>query len=727
MNPIDIFVGALAVLGATSVLALLAADRRTLVGVINFVGTACAAAAMLWLAAKALAAGPIEFTLGGVRVLGLTAELAFRMDGLSALFLIIIAVLFTAAALYGIGYLAHYKRESLRRYYFPFPLFMAGMLAVVTTSDWFWFLVFWEFMTLVSYFLVIFEYREKQNLAAGFIYFFMTQSTSAGLMLVVIFLSNRTGSFAFASLPDLFRSLAQSNPWALHALLALFFIAFATKAGMYPLGIWLPEAHPAAPASISALLSGVMIKIGVYGLLRVFVWTLPVSAISSAWGTVIASLGVVSMLIGTLRALGENDSKRLLAQSSIGQMGYILLGLGLGMAFLPHSPLFGAVALAGCLYHVINHACFKSLLFFNSGSILYRTGTRDLNQLGGLVKVMPLAAACAVVGALAIAGAPPLNGFASKWLLYQSAILGETGTPLFVLYGVVAIFVGTLTLACFVKYLGSAYLGTLAEGVKTQESEERITAGFPSALSPGERGEGEGSLQSPSWFPGAASSIGEHPSIPKSMQTVEVFLASACVLLGLFPLAVVGVLMRVLEPALAAARSAAAATGQAQGPPLQAIFSALPWGGVAVSSNGVHASAAAPLLILAALSACLGVAYFIYRSVSVASRPAAIWNCGELVADEAVRYRAASFFKPFMELVQPLCRPVRWPQLTPPDRLTRALDLDRWIYFPIASAFVRLSRMFSRLHSGRPQLYLLWQVLGLAVSLGLVFWLKSGR
>lgn len=419
MNPIDIFVGALAVLGATSVLAVLAADRRELVGVINFVGTACAAAAMLWLAAKALTAGPIEFALGGVRVLGLSAQLAFRIDGLSALFLIIIAVLFTAAALYGIGYLAHYRRESLRRYYFPFPLFMAGMLAVVSTSDWFWFLVFWEFMTLVSYFLVIFEYRKKQNLSAGFIYFFMTQSTSAGLMLVVIFLSNRTGSFAFASLPDLFRSLAQSNPWALHALLALFFIAFATKAGMYPLGIWLPEAHPAAPASISALLSGVMIKIGVYGLLRVFVWALPVSGISSAWGTVIASLGVVSMLIGTLRALGENDSKRLLAQSSIGQMGYILLGLGLGMAFLPHSPLFGAVALVGCLYHVINHACFKSLLFFNSGSILYRTGTRDLNQLGGLVKVMPLAAACAVVGALAIAGAPrstalPASGCSTK-------------------------------------------------------------------------------------------------------------------------------------------------------------------------------------------------------------------------------------------------------------------------------------------------------------------------
>ena len=568
MTPMEIFVAAMAVLGSTAVLALLTAERRTLAGVINLLGTASVSAGMLWLAGKALLAGPLEFVLGSVRILGLTAQLAFRIDGLSALFLVLISVLSIASALYGIGYLACYPRQDLRRYYFPFPLFMAGMLAVVTTSDWFWFLVFWEFMTLVSYFLVIFESQEKQNLSAGFIYFLMTQATSAGLMVVVIFLSSRTGSFAFAALPDLFRALAQSSPGALHALLFLFFTAFATKAGMYPLGIWLPEAHPAAPASVSALLSGVMIKIGVYGMLRVFVWALPVSRASSVWGLVIATLGVISMLIGTLRALGENDSKRLLAQSSIGQMGYILLGLGLGLAFLPHNPVFGVVALVGCLYHVVNHACFKSLLFFNSGSILFRTGTRDLNQLGGLVKVMPLAAACAIVGSLSIAGAPPFNGFVSKWLLYQSAILGETATPLYVLYGVVAIFVGTLTLACFVKYLGSAYLGILPERLCHSERSEESRSETRGLATTHNQGGILRSARNDNLHSGAAC--------PQSMQVVETFLAAACLLLGLFPLAVVGILLRVLAPALSAANAALG----------QRAVGALPWGGLLSRQTG---------------------------------------------------------------------------------------------------------------------------------------------
>lgn len=216
------------------------------------------------------------------------------------------------------------------------------------------------------------------------------------------------------------------------------------------------------------------------------------------------------------------------------------------------------------------------------------------------------------------------------------------------------------------------------------------------------------------------------------MQVVEVFLAGACIVLGLFPLAVVGVLMSVLEPALSAVHGVGGINlvlggGHPIGAPLQDVFGALPWGGLAVRANGVQVSAAAPLLILLALAAGLAVAYLIYRSVSVASRPAAIWNCGELVPDEAVRYRASSFFRPFMELISPVYRQVHWPRLAPPAKLTQALDLDRWLYFPIASFFVRLSRMVSRLHTGVPQLYLLWQALGLVLSLGLVFWLNAGR
>jgi len=671
MTAMDLFAGAMFVLVATSVLTLLTADRRNVAGGINFAGTACASLAMIWIAARALMDGPLEFGYGGIQVLGLAANLNFRIDGLSALFVILISILVTLSALYSIGYLGHYKQESLRRYFFPFPFFAAGMLAAVTSSDWFWFLVFWEVMTLASYFLVIFESDNKSNLSAGFIYFFMTHLTSAGLMVAVMLLSNRSGSFAFDALPPLMASLYQSNPLSLHLLLLVFFIAFGTKAGMYPLGIWLPAAHPAAPASVSALLSGIMIKLGIYGLLRVFIWMLPVASVAALWGGVIALFGILSMSIGTLRALGEHDCKRLLAQSSIGQIGYILLGLGLCLAFMPHNPVFGVVALIGCLYHIVNHACFKSLLFFNTGSLLFRTGTRDLDHMGGMIRLMPMAAGCAIVGALAIAGIPPLNGFVSKWLLYQSAIFGKPAS-VYIIYAVIAIFMSTVTLAYFVKYLGAAYLGTLPERFN-----------------------------------------GSPKGSPKSMEIVQLLLAAGCFLLGLFPAGVILVLHRILPPALHAAHP-----GFKEG-----TFYVLPWQGVSLGTNGVVVTALSPILILLALAACGVIAYAIYRSVRVESRPASIWNCGEVVADEDVRYRASSFYKPFRDLIQPVYRKFGLPAIPPPQPLVRGLDFDRWLYFPIGSAFVRIGKTFSKMHNGVPQLYLLWQVVGLVLSIMLVFWL----
>jgi NADH:ubiquinone oxidoreductase subunit 5 (subunit L)/multisubunit Na+/H+ antiporter MnhA subunit len=334
--------------------------------------------------------------------------------------------------------------------------------------------------------------------------------------------------------------------------------------------------------------------------------------------------------------------------------------------------VFSAVAMVGCLYHLLNHACFKSLLFFNSGSILLRTGTRDLDRLGGLIKIMPLTAACAIVGALSIAGTPPFNGFISKWLLYQSAIFGDTGAPLYVLYGVVAIFVGSVTLASFIKYLGSAYLGTL-----------------PERYARAERG------------------------CPKSMEIVELLLAGACFLLGVFPGLVMAVLLKALPPPLL-------------GGPTAAIFTTLPWGGASVSLHGVRVAAAGPLILLTALVVCTAIAYGIYRSVSVASRPAELWNCGELVPDEEVRYRASSFYKPFKDLIGFLYRQNRFPRLSPPRKLLEGLDLDRWVYFPLASLFLRISRGLSRLHNGVPQFYLLWQMVGLVLSIGLIVWIVGG-
>jgi hydrogenase-4 component B len=672
MASTHIFLFAMSVLGLTSVLSLLCGSQRVLTGAINFVGVLLASLGMLTLAFRALVYAPVQFSFGSVYVLGLNSQLIFSIDVLSAIFIAIIALLGTASSLYSIRYIAHYKHEDPRRYYFPFPLFIAGMFAVVSSSDWFWFLAFWEVMTLASYFLVMFENVDESNLKAGFIYFFMTQMTSMGLLLGVVLLGHWAGSTSFVAMSGLLLLLA-SKPVALTILLLLFFVAFATKAGMYPLGIWLPLAHPAAPASISALLSGVMIKLGVYGLLRVFVWQLPVGPAMKHWGILIATFGVISMLMGTLRALGEHDCKRLLAQHSIGQMGYVLLGLGLGMALMHSNPLFAMVAFAGCLYHITNHACFKSLLFFKSGAILHRTGTRDLDSLGGLAKLMPVSAACGIVGALSIAGTPPFNGFVSKWLLYQAAILGDSHMPLYVLYGVVALFISTVTLASFVKYLGTSFLGTLPERFADQPK-------------------------------------GGEPS----MEIVEILLAIICFLLGVLPGPVMNVLQKALHPVFEAAGNGSVA------------FTAIPGAGVSVSYLGLTSAAVVPVVILLGFAVCIGIVYAIHNSVSVASRPAAIWNCGEVIVDERVRYRASSFYQPFKKMIAPVYQQATLPSLHVPKVVIGALDLDRWIYFPLSRLFSRLSKVGSNLHNGAPQLYLLWQVVGCAASIALVVWLMGG-
>jgi NADH:ubiquinone oxidoreductase subunit 5 (subunit L)/multisubunit Na+/H+ antiporter MnhA subunit len=356
-------------------------------------------------------------------------------------------------------------------------------------------------------------------------------------------------------------------------------------------------------------------------------------------------------------------------------MGYVFLALGLGMALMQSNPLYAIVALCGCLYHVVNHACFKSLLFFNSGAILYRTGTRNLDTLGGLVKMMPVSAACAVVGALSVAGTPPFNGFASKWLIYQSAIFGDLRTPLFLLYAVIAIFMGTVTLAYFVKYLGTAYLGTLPERFVKQPN-----------------------------------------GCPGSMESVEISMAVLCIFFGLVPGAVMVVLLNALNPVVEAAKVTSS----------MGALVALPWAGISLQVAGNTATAVTPVILLGGLALCVGIVYLIHNSVSVASRKAEIWNCGEVVADEQVRYRSSSFYQPFKAMYSLVYRKAEPLQIAVPRVVIRALDFDHWIYEPVSALFSSISAACSRMHNGAPQRYLLWQALGCAGSIGLVFWLMGG-
>ena len=355
-----------------------------------------ASAGVSYTAIAVLLHGPIESgPLFVVPTIG--AALTLHVDALSAVFLLVIAFLSVWAMLYSIEYMLPYRNEDLRRYYPFFLLFVLGMLGVVVSWDMFFFFMFWEFMTLASYVLVVFEKDSPVNLRAGLKYFLMTHVATV-LMFVAAIVLWRVGggSFGFGAMRSSLQAL-EGRPIQ-HLVLALFFLGFATKAGLFPMGDWLPDAHPAAPSGVSAMLSGVMIKMGVYGLVRIFVGMLPISHASLVWGGIIASAGALSLFVGTLTALVQTDAKRLLAFHSIGQMGYICLGVGMGIAFLPISAPVAAVALMAGLYHMINHACFKGLLFLNAGSIVYRGGTRDLNRLGGLGRFMPVTAATALVG-----------------------------------------------------------------------------------------------------------------------------------------------------------------------------------------------------------------------------------------------------------------------------------------------------------------------------------------
>lgn len=342
------------------------------------------------------------------------------IDSLSAFFTLIIAGLAIPVSIYSVGYLkAEYLDKPVGVLGALYNLFLLSMILVVSAGDGFLFLLFWECMTILSFACVVFDTKSLESQKAGFIYLLMTHVGSAFLILLFIILSLYSGSFSFES----FHHLGEKIPEGLRFVLFLFaLIGFGTKAGIVPLHIWLPEAHPAAPSHISALMSGVMVKTAVYGFLRcTFDFLAPVPF---WWGMLVVGIAMATAFLGIIYASVEDDLKRLLAYSSIENMGIILLPIGLSMVFysLGENALSSLALIAG-LFHTLNHAVFKGLMFLGAGSILSVTHTRNLDRLGGLIKSMPRTALFFLIGALAISALPPLNGFLSEWLIFQSMLL----------------------------------------------------------------------------------------------------------------------------------------------------------------------------------------------------------------------------------------------------------------------------------------------------------------
>jgi len=659
------------------VLTALSARSRQLCGAIGVLTVAVITGILFFVAYRVFTIGPQSLPEPIFAIPSLGASLSISVDPLGAVFFILIGLISFLGTLYSYRYMEIYPRQSLARFYHCLILFIAGMIGVVSVTDMFFFFAFWEFMTLSSYFLVIYETEDPVSLRAGFKYFIMTHIGTVAMFIGAILLQTQVDSFAFSRLREAMAGMIDAHPVRLSFILGLFLLGFGTKAGMYPVGTWLPDAHPAAPSGISAILSGVMIKMGVYGFLRLFFFLLPFSSLSVAYGFIIAAFGALSLFMGTLSALMQHDSKRLLAFHSIGQIGYILLSIGTGLAFLRTDPVLSAVATMAGIYHVVNHAAFKGLLFLNAGSILYKTGTRDLNQLGGLYSVMPATAWVTLIASLSIAGMPPFNGFASKWLIYQSTILAGIRSPVFIFFGLLAIFISSVTLASFVKFFSSSFGGTMGRRL-----EARLRPGF---------------------------------EVPLSMRFCQNVLALLCLLLGVFPWVPLHFILISL-------------TGSEYGAALPQSVGVL--GGSLLGLNlvmdGVERSGVwLPIVGVVVLGICLFLAFAISRSGRAGSRTVPVWNCGEVYEPDEVRYRAGSFYLPFVSRIEPIVS-LGLPSihLKRPERIYRGLDFDQLIYYPFVDWFIRLSQNFRRTHLGIPQAYMLFQVLGIVLVGVAVLWLS---
>ena len=380
----------------------------------------------------------------------------FRLDALAAFFLIVVNLGGATASLFGLGYGSH--EEAPGRVLPFFPAFLAGMNLVVVAADAFTFLFAWEFMSLSSWALVMAHHRRPGNAAAGYLYLVMASLGTLALILALGLLAGPDGGYAF-------EAMRSDPPTATIAavVLVLALVGAGSKAGLVPLHVWLPLAHPAAPSHVSALMSGVMTKVAVYGFVRI-VFDLA-GPPEWWWGALVPLIGGITAVLGVLYALMEHDLKRLLAYHTVENIGIIFIGLGLALAFGANDmPGAAALALTAALLHVFNHSVFKSLLFFGAGAVLVSTGERDMERLGGLIHRMPLTAFAFLVGSAAISALPPFNGFVSEWLTFQ-AILLSPALPQWLLkflvpaIGALLALSAALAAACFVKAFGITFLG----------------------------------------------------------------------------------------------------------------------------------------------------------------------------------------------------------------------------------------------------------------------------
>src|SRR5882757_481384 len=590
-----------------------------------------------------------------------------RLDSLSAYFQVVIGVTSCGTSIFSAGYVRKGEGTAPGLQCLQYHLFLASMALVVLADDAYAFMVAWETMALTSFFLVIANHRAAAIRRAGYLYLLLAHVGAIAILLCFGVLQANTGDFTFANL----RHQSLSPFWASTAFV-LAVIGFGAKAGIVPLHVWLPEAHPAAPSPVSALMSGIMLKTAVYALLRITFDLLRVPV--WWWGVVVLGLGLATALYGVVFTTVQTDMKRLLAFSSIENLGLIFVSLGLALLFRSYGmQALAALALTAALFHVAAHALFKSLLFLATGTVLHATGERNLGKLGGLIRYMPWVAWLTLVGALTASGLPPLAGFVSEWLLLQT-FLFTTNLPtsflnmLVPLVAAAVALVAALSGYAMVKFFGVIFLG--------QPREDKL----------------------------------RHAHDGSTFERIGLaWLATGCIALGLFPVQVITAIDRVTRLLV---EFGLAETVRANG-----------W--LLLAPTSVQRASYSPIIFLLVVAASIAFTALAVRILYHGRlRRAPAWDCGFPDQNARMQDTAEGFGQPIRQIFEPFFR-MRRDLPSPFDArpLYRVVVEDpvwHWVYRPVEILVDRIARLAGRVQQGRISIYLLYSFLTLVVMLMLV-------
>jgi formate hydrogenlyase subunit 3/multisubunit Na+/H+ antiporter MnhD subunit len=595
-----------------------------------------------------------------------TLPFHLRLDSLSAFFLMVIGATAAGVSAFAAGYFRRGEGTPPGLLCLEYHLFLASMVGVVLADDAYMFMVMWETMALSSFFLVTANHRIPEIRRAGYLYLLVAHVGAIGILMCFGVLQANTGDYSFANM----RAQSLSPFWASIGF-ALAVFGFGAKAGILPLHIWLPEAHPAAPSPVSALMSAVMLKTAVYGLLRV---TFDLIATPLWWwGAVLLALGLATALFGVVFAAVQVDMKRLLAYSSIENIGLIFAAIGLTLIFAAYRmDALAALALSAALYHVASHALFKSLLFLGTGSVLHATGERNLGRLGGLIRSMPWVSWVTLVGVLASAGLPPLGGFVSEWLLLQSFLFtpGLPNPVLNMLIPVVAALIAMVAALAgytMVKFFGVIFLG--------QPREDKLAQAHDA---------GRWERAGMSW------------------------LVAGCIALGLLPVQFIQLIDPVTRQLVSAGLGQAVAGG-----------------GWLLAPVAVERASYGPVIFLLGVAASFALAWLLVRGLYHGRlRRAPAWACGFPWGNPRMQDTAEGFGQPIRQIFEPFFRMQR--ELPTPfdERPRYHVSIDdhfwHWLYLPVAALVAQVSRLVGLLQQGRIAVYLMFSFVTLIVMLVVV-------